>query len=254
MVETFYTIPFAPGLALLSDLHGRPYQDVILSLRKYRPNLICIAGDCFYGSRPVDDVSPLVSQPNVLPFLEKCAEIAPAYMSLGNHEAWLDDTDLDGVRRTGVTVLDNEWVEKDGLVIGGLTSGYCMDYRRFRNGMTTAEERYPADTGGAARGHVPDMEWLPDFAAVSGYHLLICHHPEYFPFVPDGVELVVSGHTHGGQIRLFGRGMFAPGQGFWPKYTKGVYHGRLVVSAGLSNTAPVPRLFNPTEIVYVKQG
>jgi predicted MPP superfamily phosphohydrolase len=63
---------------------------------------------------------------------------------------------------------------------------------------------------------------------------------------------MLSGHAHGGQIRLFNRGLFAPGQGWWPKWTKGVYDHCLVVSTGLSNTAsPIPRLFNPTEIVYV---
>lgn len=64
-------------------------------------------------------------------------------------------------------------------------------------------------------------------------------------------DLITCGHAHGGQVRLFGHGLFAPGQGFWPHYTKGVYGGKMVISAGCSNTAPVPRLFNPTEIVYI---
>ena len=62
-------------------------------------------------------------------------------------------------------------------------------------------------------------------------------------------------HAHGGQIRLFGHGLFAPGQGWWPELTSGVHDGRLVISRGLSNTAAlVPRLFNPTEIVCLLPG
>ena len=82
----------------------------------------------------------------------------------------------------------------------------------------------------------------------------MCHHPEYYEWYPiiKSADLVLSGHAHGGQWRFFGRGVYAPGQGLWPKYTKGVYDGRLVVSAGCSNsTTPVPRLFNPSEVVFV---
>ena len=65
------------------------------------------------------------------------------------------------------------------------------------------------------------------------------------------IDLTLSGHAHGGQIRLLGQGLFAPGQGVLPRYTSGVYEGRLIVSRGLANTTFVPRLFNPTEMVYI---
>ena len=82
---------------------------------------------------------------------------------------------------------------------------------------------------------------------------LLCHHPEYWPrYVRDlPVDLTLSGHAHGGQIRLFGQGLFAPGQGLFPRYTSGVHEGRLVISRGLANTTRIPRLFNPTELVCV---
>ena len=84
--------------------------------------------------------------------------------------------------------------------------------------------------------------------------LLLCHHPEYYPDYIRGtdIELTVSGHAHGGQWSIFGRGVFAPGQGLFPKYTAGVYDGgRLVVSRGVTNTVRIPRFFNPTEIVVI---
>lgn len=259
MVETAYDIPGAPGLALLADLHGRPYGPAVESLKRRRPGLICIAGDILDASRPMGGMSPLAAQPAVLPFLEQCAAVAPTYLALGNHERWLNGEDLETLRGTGVTLLDNAWTERDGLVIGGLTSGACMKYRRFRASLPeTVTKRYPTLKDPDAWSDAPDTSWLADFAAAPGYRLLICHHPEYFPLVPEGVELVLSGHAHGGQWRFYNpfrrqwQGVFAPGQGLWPKVTKGVYEGRLVVSAGLANTAsPVPRILNPAEVVYL---
>ena len=268
MVETTYHIPGAPRLALLADLHGRDPAPVLASVRCHAPSLVCVVGDILYGSHPEDDGSPLDTQEHVLPFLSGCAELAPTYLSLGNHEWMLDAADLAAIADTGVTVLDNEWceIEVDGkkTVLAGLTSGYVTDYRAFRATQDSLE-RYPRkDTisglGGAvtASQHKPETAWLSDFAATPGYHILLSHHPEYFPLIPPSVDLILSGHAHGGQWAYYSLrkkrmcGVWSPGQGFLPKWTKGVYEGRLVVSAGLSNTASVPRLFNPTEIVFVE--
>lgn len=86
MVESVYIIPGAPRLALLADLHGWPYHDAIASLVRNKPEIICIAGDIMIGNRSEEDISPLDSEENVLPFLEECARIAPTFLSLGNHE------------------------------------------------------------------------------------------------------------------------------------------------------------------------
>lgn len=212
----------------------------------------------------MDDTSPVASQANVLPFLSVCASIAPTFLSLGNHEWMVDEEDLRLLSSTGVTVLDNEWVAKDGLVIGGLASGYVTDYRVFRS-TQPAQPRYPrqetiSGIGGAvaASRHKPETDWLPSFTSQPGYKIILSHHPEYYHFIPASVDLILSGHAHGGQIRMYNPfkrewiGTWSPGQGWWPRYTKGVYEGRLVVSAGLSNTTWVPRLFNPTEVVYIE--
>jgi predicted MPP superfamily phosphohydrolase len=210
----------------------------------------------------VDDTSPVASQANVLPFLSACASIAPTFLSLGNHEWMVDQEDLDMIRSTGVTVLDNNWrpITVDGkeIILAGLTSGYVTDYRAFR-AESGSPNRYPrqesiSGIGGAvhARYHKPETEWLPAFAGQAGYHILLSHHPEYFPLIPDSIDLILSGHAHGGQWRIFGHGVWSPGQGWWPRWTRGVYCGRLVVSAGLSNTTWIPRIENPTEIVYLE--
>jgi len=90
---------------------------------------------------------------------------------------------------------------------------------------------------------------------IKGYKILLCHHPEYYERYIRGldIDLTLSGHAHGGQIRIFGQGLFAPGQGILPQVTSGLYDGRLIVSRGLCNTAwPIPRLNNETELVMVE--
>ncbi len=242
MLETVYRIQDAPHIALLSDLHNREFGEIVESLERHRPDLICIAGDVVDGREELD------SQYNVLPFLSACAGIAPSYMSLGNHERILKVKDLQKIEGTGVTVLDNTYrTVKAGekvVVIGGLTSAK-VSQRRAETEDHNGHGRKPEG---------PELDWFREFADRSGYHILLSHHPEYFPLIPSGIELTLSGHAHGGQWRFFGHGVFAPGQGLLPKYTSGVYEedGKLmVVGRGLSNTAPVPRINNPVEIVYV---
>ena len=66
------------------------------------------------------------------------------------------------------------------------------------------------------------------------------------------IDLTVSGHAHGGQWRFLGRGVYAPDQGLFPKYTSGLHENRLVISRGVANSVPlVPRFFNPCEVVTV---
>lgn len=155
---------------------------------------------------------------------------------------------------TGVVVLDNEWItaREAGVFIGGLTSGYVMRQRK----TSLSKERKSHDSRAADRNVA--TSWLSDFAAQPGFKILLSHHPEYYPFIPSEISLVVSGHAHGGQWRFYDpfkriwRGVLAPGQGWFPKWTKGVYDERLVVSAGLSNTTWIPRINTPTEIVYIE--
>ncbi len=241
MKETVYTIEGAPRLALLADLHNKPHPSIIPSLETHRPSLICVAGDVVYGTRP------LATQTNVLPFLQACASIAPTYLSLGNHEQCLTRKEIRELRNTGITVLDNEWqkTEADGkkIIIGGLTSAYVTDRRKF------GKEK--------KREHVPETRWLKEYAALPGYHVLLSHHPAYISLIPESVDLVLAGHLHGSQWRYYSirkkewRGVFNPDEGWFPEYSKGVY-GRMIISAGLSNTAGVPRFFNPTEIVFIE--
>lgn len=272
MIETTYRIANAPRIALLTDIHGRSCEKIIISLKSHKPDLIAISGDLLYGSPPEDDSSPLDAQTNVLPFLDACVAIAPAYFSLGNHEWCLNRSDLKRISDLGVHVLDNNWeIINDSLAIGGLTSGHIMKFRRYMANTKISERdflRYPEryidkrnNSFWRELEDTPDTSWLTHFASLPGYRLLLSHHPEIFDLIPPSVNLVLSGHTHNGQIAYYSilrhrwTGLWAPGQGLFPKYSKGLYENdRLIVSAGLSNTAKIPRLFNPTEIVYIEPG
>ncbi len=255
MVETCYTVPGCPlSAALVSDLHERPFDAVLASLARNRPALICIAGDFLYG-RPCE-TGLRVEESGILPFFAACAHLAPCFVSLGNHEWLLTDSDLAQIRETGAVPLNNTYtiLERGDarLVIGGLSSARVNAYRQFlAAGLDSRKAN--AKTRSRFLRVPPPLDWLDAYCAESGYHLLLCHHPEYYPryLRERKIELVLSGHAHGGQIRVFGQGLFAPGQGLFPKLTSGVTDGRLVVSRGLANCQKVPRLFNPPELVYV---
>ena len=256
MQESFYTLP-GPGnlcLALVSDLHSFPGDEALASLEKQRPELICVTGDFVLGRAPREG-RKLERSPEAASFLRACAGLSPTFVSLGNHEWMLDREDLEGIKELGAVPLDNAWTHWRGLCIGGLSPGRIGYYRAFRE-KSGSGERYPLPPHTRSYGAKapPETAWLRDYAAQPGFKLLLCHQPEYWAryIRPLPIELTLSGHAHGGQIRLFGRGLYAPGQGILPRYTSGVYENRLVVSRGLANTTVVPRLCNPTEMVYVQ--
>ena len=281
-------------LAHISDLHNKDGGQAIESMRSRKPDIIAITGDIVLRRRPKGDMLIVQSEKNVLPFLSECAQIAPTYMSLGNHEVMLNRDDLEMISQTGVELLDNRFVKTDRYVIGGLTSAYVSRYRRELEEMEAGEEpgkrshvlsvlrRRNEDSGEKAAAaskklraerypvlkpfmrpkmQEQDYAWLDTFVQVPRYRILLSHHPEYWcleePMLSNrDIDLVLSGHAHGGQFRLFGQGFFAPGQGWFPKYTSGIHHGkhgRMIISKGMANTVKfAPRLFNPTEVVYIE--
>lgn len=283
LVRTKYSIDTAgstpvPGItmAVLSDFHNGDPEPVLDMIRKDSPEVIMIPGDVILGYFPDKSERVIDRCKNVIPFLRGCAETAPAYMSVGNHECLLWYDELDALRETGVTVLDNDWCElrpagggqggEDRILIGGLTSALVMSYRRFRdqyNRESGSEPvRYPyRRRPRGINSFSTESGWLDDFEREAGYKILMCHHPEYWsmrePMIRDRkIDLVLSGHAHGGQWRIAGRGIYSPGQGLLPEYTGGMHkgpYGSLIISRGLSNPyVAIPRWGNPCEAVYVE--
>lgn len=204
-------------LLVISDLHNDRYQDILPLL--HHADALLLPGDVSISLRQ--------RYLRGIAFLEEAAKIVPTFVGVGNHEMRLMDFEAytRRVQETGAKFLFNTYERMGNLVIG------CW----YRPQLF---------------GH-EDM--LPAFQAEDGCRVLMSHRPEdYMDNLSDkDIDLVLSGHAHGGQIRLFGRGLYASGQGFFPKYTRGVV-GRMIISTGASNRMFVPRLNNPREIVRVK--
>lgn len=282
-------------IALVTDVHDAPCEAVIAALAEAEPDLIAIAGDLvnayyrhyrnslyrrlMYRKSPVDkskaslplkEWNALDYSPHSLALLRECPRIAPTFFSLGNHEWVLSDNDFKTIQNSGVILLDNSYQALSlrgdkPLFIGGLTSAIIVRFREFARRFPKEdwEKRHHSNINYLRfkeQVSEPDAEWLFAYEKEDGDKLLLSHHPEYWTYdLPlletHPIDLVLSGHAHGGQIRLFGRGLYAPDQGLLPKFTSGAFageYGRMIVSRGLCNTARIPRIGNPPELVIIK--
>lgn len=206
-------------------------------------------------------------------FLKEASEIAPVFYSPGNHEWYFTKEDQKVFSEKRIFLLENEdicWNLVENRLVSEKERGYnsktgnvmknennLKSRSDLNNGCNTGIENVPEKIiriGGLATRY--DLDWLHAYATKPGYKILICHHPEYYRrYIKDTewdtFDLIVSGHVHGGQWRIGRHGVLAPGQGLFPKYCYGCYDKKLIVSAGLSNTACVPRFGNPAELVLI---
>ena len=235
--------------AVVADLHDRPYDKILPLLEAARPDLILIPGDLTEALTPAAAGRP---RPG-LSLLRHCAAIAPTFYALGNHEIGgchgairrakragtqpspfiLDEGYASEIRESGATLVRGKPIRWGNITLASLESGLLNP------------------------GWIPDLSAADALASSPGYRLLLCHHPEYYARYLTGhdIDLIVAGHAHGGQWRLFGRGVYAPDQSLFPKYTGGVHDDRLVISRGVANSVhPIPRLLNPCEVVLLEVG
>ncbi len=271
MKETVYKINGSVDITigLLADTHNVEPGEILSSLYSHRPDIIAIAGDMLVGYRPQGDEPIVRSQENVLPLVSGCTAIAPTYISLGNHEWMISLEDVEALEENGAVVLDNGYVvhtcrNGEQIIVAGLTSAIVTNFQEFRRECYetgTDMSRYPYRPRRTRSTQlIPDTAWISEFEKEQGYKVLLCHHPEYWSLrepqlCEKKIDLVLSGHAHDGQVRMFGRGVYAPGQGWLPRYTSGLFKsecGSMVISRGLANTAWLSRVFNETEIVYVE--
>lgn len=229
-------------IAHISDLHnaqlGDGNVDLLDMLKEAEPDLIAITGD-LVDSRHTDVTI-------ALQFAEEAVKIAPCYYVTGNHERRLSEYPQikQELMALGVTVLDDEVVtlEKDGdivTLIGINDPSFVTDYW----------------TGDAAPVVQAQLQELTDES--DGFTLLLSHRPELFEVYADfDVDLVLSGHAHGGQIRLpFVGGLVAPNQGLFPEYEAGLYtegNTNMLVSRGIGNSLWPFRVNNRPEVILVE--
>ena len=176
-----------------------------------------------------DDAVEAVAKikPDLILLAGDILEISVDYMILQKkHQA-----EIDGI---GIHTVNDRFERYDDVAIGGLVCGYDKvpdcDKPDF------------------------DLDFLKSFDRVQGFKILLCHYPHYYPEIlkDSSFDLIVSGHAHGGQWRLFGRGVYAPHQGLFPKYTSGIIDDRFIISRGAANNvSPIPRFFNPCEVMEI---
>ena len=229
-------------IAHVSDLHnaemGKDNEKLLDMLRETEPDIIAITGDIIDSRNTNIDIA--------LQFTKAAMEIAPCYYVTGNHEARISKYDelKAGMVAAGVVVLEDEKtkISLEGgeiTLIGVNDPSYQTDYL-FGDAETVMREKLS--------GLHSDED---------GFTVLLSHRPELFEvYANSGVDLVLSGHAHGGQFRLpFVGGLVAPNQGLFPKYDAGLYteeNTNMVVSKGIGNSILPFRFNNRPEVILIE--
>ncbi|MCU5114176.1 metallophosphoesterase [Bacillus wiedmannii] len=226
----------------ISDLHNKKFGDnqetLIQKVKSIHPDIIAITGDLIDSKSYDAEVS--------LELIRGLVKEYPIYFVTGNHEKWSGKyNDLEKeLKQHRVTVLRNEHVS---IQIGGQDIHILgIDDPEFVTGNR--------DEGNVVKDEIikAKFEMQPDT-----YNVLLSHRPEFLTeYADEQIDLVLSGHAHGGQVRLpFIGGLVAPNQGILPTYTAGLYEKQntsMVVNRGLGNSIIPQRIFNRPELVVVQ--
>ena len=228
-------------IAHVSDLHnaemGKSNEKLLDMLREAKPDIIAITGDLIDSRNTDIDIA--------LQFTKAAMEIAPCYYVTGNHEARVSVYDelKAGLIEQGVAVLEDATTEisldGDTITLTGVNDpSYQTDYL-FGDSETVMNGK---------------LQEISD--AENEFTVLLSHRPELFEIYADNnMDLVLSGHAHGGQFRLpFVGGLVAPNQGLFPKYDAGLYteeNTNMVVSRGIGNSILPFRFNNRPEVILI---
>lgn len=230
-------------IAQVSDLHnaefGENNTELLQMLSANAPDIIVITGDLVDAGHTDIDVT--------LNFVNEAVQIAPVYYVTGNHEAALPQYDefKAALERIGTIVLEDRAIQLQ-----------CGGEKITIIGLSDPDFTMKGDIFGEASAMFrTKLESLTD--SEGSYKILLSHRPELFEtYVSCGVDLVFSGHAHGGQFRLpFIGGLIAPDQGLFPRYDAGLYtegSTNMVVSRGLGNSIIPFRFNNRPEVVFVE--
>lgn len=226
-------------IAHISDLHNQQWgEKLIEKIEIEKPDIIAITGD-LVDSRNTDfDIA--------LEFIQEAKKIAPIYYVTGNHEARLENYNIlkERLEKAGVNMMDDE-----SLVI--------------ENGKSKIQILGIQDPDFVERMDIGDIQEdivrtkASEMINKDYFNLVLIHRPEHFQqYVEVGSDLILTGHAHGGQVRIpFLGGLVAPNQGFFPEYSEGLYSEKdtdMVVSRGLGNSIIPVRVNNMPELVIVE--
>lgn len=238
-------------ICFLADLHdyqfGNKNNRLVKRLQEIQPDLILMAGDFINeNSKDASVIKELIPQ---------LTDIAPVFFSLGNQEnAYMDlkTSDLlSDINGSGATILEEKYtildINGNNICLGGM---YEYAFPVDGSGQMT-KDKIESDR----------LHFLENFQAHKEFKIMMAHRPDSFIFGEAAdtwdIDLVVSGHLHGGQVifPIIG-GLYAGDQGFFPKYVYGEYHFEavktMIITSGLgSDKEHLPRFNNPPEIVVI---
>ncbi len=227
-------------LAVVTDFHSSDNaDDVVAMVTSCAPDAVLMVGDMFD-----DDIANRPTE-RTLSLMRQLSAQYPCYYVSGNHEAWTGEMDAlyQQTEEAGVTVLR---MSSGVLTVRGQRIALCGipdPYEMVFSGAPDTEEQL--------RQALEDVD-SADFT------VLLAHRPELLAkYAQFPLDLVVSGHAHGGQVRIPGvlNGLYAPNQGWFPKLAGGAYTQdgtTLIVSRGLAVRTRLPRIFNRPEVVLVR--
>lgn len=227
-------------LAVVTDFHSSDNADDVAAMTaSCAPDAVLMVGDMF------DDDTQNRPTERTLSLMRQLSALYPCYYVSGNHEAWTGEMDAlyQQTEEAGVTVLR---MSSGVLTVRGQRIALCGipdPYEMVFSGAPDTEEQL--------RQALEDVD-SADFT------VLLAHRPEMLAkYAQFPLDLVVSGHAHGGQVRIPGvlNGLYAPNQGWFPKLAGGAYTQdgtTLIVSRGLAVRTRLPRIFNRPEVVLVR--
>lgn len=226
----------------ISDLHNAEIGDdndkLIATIKQANPDIIVITGDMIDSRRTDVEVA--------LDFAEEAVKIAPCYYVNGNHELRVSEYEelKEGLNKLGVKVLENDKIE-----LNRETSKISL--------LGISDPSFEATYLMTDEDKVAEV-YLDKLAATdNNFKILLSHRPELFEeYFKAGIDLALSGHAHGGQIRLpLVGGIIAPHQGLFPEYDGGLYikeDTHMVVSRGIGNSLFPLRFNNRPEVVLIE--
>ena len=227
-------------LAVVTDFHSSDNpDDVVAMVTSCAPDAVLMVGDMF------DDDTANRPTERTLSLMRQLSAQYPCYYVSGNHEAW-----------TGEMDALYQQTEEAGVKVLRMSSG-VLTVRGQRIALCGIPDPYEMVFSGAPDTEEQLRQALEDVDSAD-FTVLLAHRPELLAkYAQFPLDLVVSGHAHGGQVRIPGvlNGLYAPNQGWFPKLAGGAYTQdgtTLIVSRGLAVRTRLPRIFNRPEVVLVR--
>ncbi|HHD2584554.1 TPA: metallophosphoesterase [Clostridium perfringens] len=249
---TNYEVDFGIGKDInvvhLSDLHGKEFgknnEKLKMLILKEKPDLVVATGDMIDSS--------LKNMEGVIDFLSDLSKSVKVVYISGNNEQRCKKAEyiFESLKSKGVIVLRNEIIT---LSLNEVKVNILGMFEKPKGDLHSSLKKI-----NGSYAYEDSHKLFKSLESLEGLKIVLSHYPEIFEveYSKYDFHIMFSGHAHGGQFRIpiVKRGLVAPGQGFFPKYTEGM-HGnknKLIISRGLGNSTKITRLFNRPEIVKVK--